>query len=587
MTVWAGYYLRDPRGVARDALTDSLALVLSRRQGDKATITRFDRAAFLHIETGAFADSSAIVEPSRAFSLVAGEPILTDAPVAGRAADIARLHDAWSRQDFSIARASAGTFAGVHYDAVNKAVSLVADKVGLRPTYYAVTDEVIYFASALRILEALPALPKVMDVRGAVETLALGYPLADRTPYCGIHTMLNGEVVTFRQREIAKSRYWNLADLPERRTTIDEAAERVHALFSQAIDRRLGTDRAGVAFLSGGLDSRCLVAELAARGVQLHTFNFANQGTKDQIFGDAFAKIVGTRHSRTPRPLENIKWSSLMADVWSKSPYRTELPVERPGLMWSGDGGSVGLGFVGVYPSVIALLRAGKRDEAVEKYFQEHEISVPLRVFRGRIAEDVRDIVHNGVLEALDDVRCDEDPGRELYAFRMAHDQRRHLMFHFEDVDLHRLEFHLPFYDADLLAAVAETPPDFGVRHRLYHEALKFFPPTVMQVAWQAYPGHQPCPVPEPAEAIDQWGDAQKDIIRRARRSGILGEAARMAFSRSFPGPILDRRYLVAASIAHWVGVGDYGYVLDYAKAFSEMFGNSNGRWALSSDVAA
>jgi hypothetical protein len=108
-----------------------------------------------------------------------------------------------------------------------------------------------------------------------------------------------------------------------------------------------------------------------------------------------------------------------------------------------------------------------------------------------------------------------------------------------------------------------------------------------MQVAWQAYPGHQPCPVPEPAEAIDQWGSAQKDIIRRARRSGILGEAARMAFSRSFPGPILDRRYLLAASVAHFVGVGDYGYVLDYAKAFSEMFGNSNGRWALSSDAAA
>jgi hypothetical protein len=35
------------------------------------------------------------------------------------------------------------------------------------------------------------------------------------------------------------------------------------------------------------------------------------------------------------------------------------------------------------------------------------------------------------------------------------------------------------------------------------------------------------------------------------------------------------------------VGVGDYGYVLDCAMAFSEVFGNANGSWALSSDATA
>ena len=71
-----------------------------------------------------------------------------------------------------------------------------------------------------------------------------------------------------------------------------------------------------------------------------------------------------------------------MAERWAASPNRARLPVERPGLVWSGDGGSVGLGFVGVYASVVALLRAGRRDEAVDRYCVEHEISLPGRVFR-------------------------------------------------------------------------------------------------------------------------------------------------------------------------------------------------------------
>jgi hypothetical protein len=193
----------------------------------------------------------------------------------------------------------------------------------------------------------------------------------------------------------------------------------------------------------------------------------------------------------------------------------------------------------------------------------------------------VRDIVHQGVREALDEVRCEEEPGRELYFFRMVHDQRRHLTLHFEDVDLHRLEFHLPFYDYALIEAVAASPADYGVGHRLYNEALRFFPSTIQQVAWQTYPGHEPCPIPLPANAIDQWGERQKDIVRRQRRRSILGETARLLLSGKFPGPLLDRRYLVAASLAHWLGVGDYAYAVDYANAFTDMWKVANGRWAL------
>ena len=521
-------------------------------------------------------------EDASSVTIVAGEPILAKPSVGSdRDGDLTALHAAWARGDFAVTSGTSGTFAALHYDDRAKALILIPDKFGVRPIYFAITADLIVAANALRVIEAVESLPKVLDVRGAVETLALGYPLADRTPYHDVFAIRDGEVVTVRDHAVERRRYWCIADIAEDPAPLGDAGRRVHAAFSDAIARRLGTDRRGVAFLSGGLDSRCMVAELLERGVALHTFNFANDGTKDHILGDRFAQAAGTLHSRTPRPPDPVRWSLTMAERWGASPHRSTHPVERPHRVWSGDGGSVGLGFVGVYPSVIALLRAGKRDEAVERYCHEHEISLPLRVFRREVVSDIREILRVGLREAFDEARSGGEPGRDLYVFRMQHDQRRHLTLHFEDVDLHRLEFHLPFYDADLITLVAAAPADHGVNHRLYNAALPYFPQVISAVAWQTYPGHEPCPIPLPADAIDQWGDEQKDIVRRGRRPGMLAEAARLLRGRSFPSPLLDRRYVAAAGVMHWLGRGDYSYVMDYAANFSTFWSVSQGRWRL------
>ena len=542
---------------------------------------RFQRTVILYAETGAFESSSVRQDPS-SFSVVAGEPILAKPDTGSdRDGDLTTLHAAWARGDFAATAGTSGTFAGLHYDDRAQTLALIPDKLGVRPIYFAITADLVVAANALRIIEAVESLPKVLDVRGAVETLALGYALADRTPYHDVFTIRDAEVVTFRDHVVERRRYWCIADITEDATPLGETARRVHTAFSTAIGRRLRTDTRGVAFLSGGLDSRCMVAELLERGIELHTFNFANDGTKDHILGDRFAQVAGTLHSRTPRPPDPVRWSLTMAERWGASPHRATQPVERPRMVWSGDGGSVGLGFVGVYPSAIALLRAGKRDEAVERYCREHEISLPARVFRREVADAVREILRTGIREAFDEARSDGEPGRDLYVFRMQQDQRRHLALHFEDVDLHRLEFHLPFYDADLITLVAAAPADYGVGHRLYNAALPYFPQIISSVAWQTYPGHEPCPIPLPEGAIDQWGDRQRDIVRRSRRSGILGEAARLLRTRSFPSPLLDRRYVAAAGVMHWLGRGDYSYVMDYAANFSTFWNVSQGRWRL------
>ena len=124
-------------------------------------------------------------------------------------------------------------------------------------------------------------------------------------------------------------------------------------------------------------------------------------------------------------------------------------------------------------------------------------------------------------------------------------------------------------------------PADYGVGHRLYNAALPHFPSVLSAVAWQTYPGHEPCPIPLPPDAIDQWGDRQRDIVRQTRRAGILREATWLIRRPDFPVAVLDRTYIAAAGLKHRLGRGDYSYVMDYAAAFSEFWRVSQGRWRM------
>jgi asparagine synthase (glutamine-hydrolysing) len=149
-----------------------------------------------------------------------------------RYGDITRLHQAWSAGEIALGAQTAGTFAAVHFDARSHTLSLIADKLGVRPIYYAVTDSLVFFGNALRMLEAMPSLPKVLDVRGAVETLALGYPLADRTPYRDVFTIRDGEVVSFQDRAVRRAYYWRITAVAEDRAPLDVAGRRVHDTFA-------------------------------------------------------------------------------------------------------------------------------------------------------------------------------------------------------------------------------------------------------------------------------------------------------------------------------------------------------------------
>jgi asparagine synthase (glutamine-hydrolysing) len=591
MTLIAGIFSRYPRSEISEADCSAIRRTISRHPGD--TVTEFlDRRLFVaKVDVQSYSQRAWMTTTDGSIATLVGEPLLPpdDTGVqGGRDADLNRLHRASDGERRRLLATSRGVFAAVLYDAVSGSLTIANDRLGVRPMYIWIGGAFVVFASQLRVLEQLQLVPKIMSLRGVTELIAMGMPLGDRTPYSGIILMKAAEIFEAKADGVRRSTNCRWDEIPASTHDLDRLGREAYDLFCDAVRVRLGSDRTTAAFLSGGLDSRAVVAALRAECAKLYTFNFAPSGTQDQIFGAEFARVAGTVHTERPMNLGDPSWSALMADAWgaicrSSAPNGSAV-AERPGLVWSGDGGSVGLGHVYVSRAITDILRAGKVDEGITAFLKQQGASVPHRFFNPDIAPVLADVAHLGLREELTDLRT-VDAGSTLHIFLLLNDQRRHLELHFETIDQHRLEFQLPFFDGEFLAAVLSVPLNERLGHKFYMRWLRNFASETTAVPWQAYPGHEPCPVPVSERLAYQWHSGQREAERDARKPALIKKAGALVRAPDFPHGILRLAPLRLALLAYRLGLRDYGYLIDSAQVLHKYWQRAGGRYE--NDVAA
>ena len=151
----------------------------------------------------------------------------------------------------------------------------------------------------------------------------------------------------------------------------------------------------------------------------------------------------------------------------------------------------------------------------------------------------------------------------------MLNDQRRHLANFYENIDLDRVEFQLPFFDSEFLEQILRSPLEGFLRHEFYMRWLAHFPPVALSVPWQAYPGHVPCPLPVPDRLARQW-DAEifsTSYVEQAKRS-LVRDIDKFLKSNNFPASIVSPSRLRLANWLTRLGIRNYDYVLKAATVY-------------------
>jgi hypothetical protein len=547
-----------------DTVTSALNRALSRSALDVPACYSAPGVHLAKVDIGAFGESACFQDETGAVTMVTGEPLLDPGDGSAwrsRAVDTRLLHDALRRGDRDVLTRTRGQFTLVHYTPAGHRLLLATDQLGVRPLYYAAAGDRIVFASAIRILENIPGLVLDLDARGATELVLLTAALGGRSRYRSVTLLRPAELVSFTPegKASAITRRWDR--IAPTFTSESDAIAALHASFTAAVTRRRQADRATQSFLSGGLDSRAIVAALRDAGLQVRTLNFSLAGSLDDAIGARFAEAAGTLHESHPyhAGLDDA-YPDMAVRVLSARPVHGTRP-ERPALIWAGFGGSALVGQANIWPEYIALGRQGKTAEAVDAFIARKGTAVPRRLFRPPFRQLLESATHDGVMTEL--ARLDPpDPGRLMEFYLLLNPTRSQLHGYLEDVDQYRLEHQLPFLDTDVVATALAIPLDWLQRHHLYHKWLNCFSDAVTSVTWQTYPGHLPCPLPPPVHARPQW----ELSAARGFRGAALRRAAIGVLRGPLPSGFLDRRYLTLVAVAQLAGGGRHGYAIAMAR---------------------
>lgn len=550
MSIFAGVVARSQGLTIPDGWKQELRAAISRNGDDQEALSEIadEKIFMLKVDVGAYREVGEIRDDSQQ-GFLAGDPLIAhrDMPPPPRSESLRAIGRDVAANGVEALRQCRGQFCAAIYQTADSTLHLVVDKLGVRPIYVWMSQRYLVFASALRIIESLKFCDKELDLRGISEIASFGFALSDRTAYRNVFAMNAAEHLTLSGGDVVRQKYWRWDESVQHDASGGDSKQRVWDAFRDAIRIRLRGDKSAAAFLSGGLDSRSIVATLRAEGAELTTCNFAPPDSQDEVFGALASKQFGTQHSYLWRSTlgDEEAYSKSTVLEWSRSASFLERRIERPALFWSGDGGSVGLGHVYLNRRIVEASRAGRIDEAIQEFLRHNKIGVGMRLFKKTLGLDLQNHLIRGIKEELAQLHP-ADTGRAFYLFLMLNDQRRHLAGHFENLDLSRIDFHLPFFDSEFLGAVMREPIDGFLYHTFYVDWLKLLPDGVRDIPWQAYPGHVPCPIPAPAGLRYQWGEQVMPTERKTRMRNTTRRAGELLRDKAFSNAYLSSMQLRA-----------------------------------------
>jgi asparagine synthase (glutamine-hydrolysing) len=205
-----------------------------------------------------------------------------------------------------------GDWSVVIRDHANRAVVLASDFAGVRPLYYRVRPERVFWSKNLSSLVEATGITDLDEdyIRGFL--LFGGCP--NRTPYKDIYPVPSGHAVILSSQGTTIRRFWNLPIGDEiHYRTERQYEEHLRALFREAVAVRLQTESPVLAELSGGLDSSSVVSMAnhlmrsgGAKAPRLTGLSYTWRNSLDEPFiraVESFCGIDGVHISTDDVPL--------------------------------------------------------------------------------------------------------------------------------------------------------------------------------------------------------------------------------------------------------------------------------------------
>lgn len=196
-----------------------------------------------------------------------------------------------------------GMFAIAIWDAHHRSLSLVRDRLGVKPLYYYWDGERLFFASEIKAILDSGCVAAEVEPRGIWDYLTFRYVPAPASIWKRIYKLPPAHrlTISFDRPMPRLSRYWDIPYAETTRRGDDDLFDQEFAdLFVDAVNLRMVADVPVGVLLSGGLDSSAVAAAiLLTPAARLSTFSVAfadSPETDERRYARDVADHVGAEH---------------------------------------------------------------------------------------------------------------------------------------------------------------------------------------------------------------------------------------------------------------------------------------------------
>lgn len=222
-----------------------------------------------------------------------------------------------------------GQFAIALWDAPRRRLVLARDRTGIRPLFYAVWRDRLYFASEIKSLFRVPSFPRRLEVAALAQVFTYWATLDAATPFEAVRALPAGCRAVVSDGQIRIDRYWDwtfpMHPIRGERSEA-EYAEELRALLIDAVRLQLRADVPVGAYLSGGLDSSAIAALIRHyTDAPLRTFSltFEDAEFDERPYQHDLVERLGTTHTELHCRTADIR------DVFPRAVWHAETPVLR------------------------------------------------------------------------------------------------------------------------------------------------------------------------------------------------------------------------------------------------------------------
>jgi asparagine synthase (glutamine-hydrolysing) len=199
-----------------------------------------------------------------------------------------------------------GMFAFAIWDSSKKKLFIARDRLGIKPLFYALIGDTLYFASEMKAILQYSFFPREMDMDALGAYFMLSYIPAPMTIFKHIRKLLPGHALEVTNGKVAISQYWDLRFIPDHTKKEDYFIDGFMGLLEEAVKLRLISDVPLGAFLSGGIDSGTIVALMSGLSTEpVRTFNIGFGGNTGGFLDErGFAREVAERYGAIHQEFE-------------------------------------------------------------------------------------------------------------------------------------------------------------------------------------------------------------------------------------------------------------------------------------------